>query len=95
MNKILILALLVLSGCATTNTKELEARIDTLESVTALLIKAHDETASVVSGNAKITNEQSEIINNNADILKSAIEVMKLHDADIEELKKQNNETHF
>jgi len=95
MKKLILLIALTASGCATTNTKELEARIDKLEGVAALLIKAHDETSVVVSGNAKITNEQSEIVNNNADMLKGAIEILKLHDSDIEMLKKQAYETHF
>jgi len=85
----------LITGCATPNTKELEARVDMLDSIMVVLVKAHDETAAVISKNAKITNEHTEIINNNADILKGAIEILKLHNADIEELKKLNNETHF
>ena len=85
----------LITGCAAQNTKEIEARLEKIEAEQQVLIKAYDEAAKVVTEHAEIINNQTEAINKNADFLKGAIEVLKLHDADIEELKKQNNETHF
>ncbi len=84
---VVVAALLLLSGCATTN-KELETRVEDLEKLVLII---HDTQKK----NIETANENVEILNTDTAALKSILEVLKLHDEQITTLEKLNSETHF